>query len=55
MSKIFNAEISADCKPWRAPQLDVPEDVIFDYKLTDPEALSSKAGSLYWCSGHYIV
>ena len=32
MSKIINCEISEDCKPWHAPDLDVTNDSCYDYK-----------------------
>lgn len=37
MSNILNCKTSADCKPWRAPDLNVTEEIAFDYKLSDSE------------------
>lgn len=42
MSKIFSCEAIENCKPWQAPQLDISEDAIFDYKLTDPENITHR-------------
>lgn len=42
MSKILNCNDDGDCRPWRAPALDISEDVVFDYKLTDPEYLTHR-------------
>lgn len=43
MSKIFNCEVESDCRPWRAPALDVSEEEVFDYKLTEPEKLTHRS------------
>ena len=37
MSRILNCKTSADCKPWRAPDLNTTEERAFDYKLSDSE------------------
>ena len=37
MSRILNCKTSADCKPWRAPDLNTTEESAFDYKLSDSE------------------
>lgn len=43
MSRIFNCDISKDCKPWNAPNLDVVDDSEdYDFKLTDPETITHR-------------
>lgn len=32
MSKIINCEVSEDCKPWHAPDLDITNDSCYDFK-----------------------
>ena len=36
-TKIINCKTREDCKPWRAPNLNVSEESVFDYKLTETE------------------
>ncbi len=43
MSKVINCKSQQDCKPWRAPDFNVSEESIFDYKLTDPEKSSNRS------------
>jgi len=43
MSKIINCQTHKDCKPWRAPNLNVSEESVFDYKLTEPEKLTHRS------------
>jgi len=40
MSKIMNCKEQKDCKPWRAPVLDLAEEDIFDYKLSEAEKIT---------------
>jgi len=42
MSNISNCKTHENCKPWRAPDLDVSEELVFDYKLTDPEKITHR-------------
>ena len=35
MSSVLEDGCSAGCKPWRAPDLNISEEIAFDYKLTD--------------------
>lgn len=37
MSKILQCDVEENCKPWRAPDFNIAEEIAFDYKLTDPE------------------
>ena len=37
MSKIINCKERKDCQPWHAPVLDLSEEDVFDYKLSDAE------------------
>ncbi|VAW52178.1 hypothetical protein MNBD_GAMMA05-691 [hydrothermal vent metagenome] len=37
MSKIINCKERKDCQPWRAPVLNISEEDVFDYKLSDAE------------------
>ena len=40
MSKILNYKEQKDCKPWRAPVLDLAEEDVFDYKLSEVEKIT---------------
>jgi len=40
MSKIINCKERKDCQPWRAPVLDLSEEDVFDYKLSDAEKIT---------------
>jgi len=40
MSKILTCKEQKDCKPWRAPVLDLAEEDIFDYKLSEAEKIT---------------
>jgi len=42
MSNILSCKTNKDCTPWRAPDLDVSEELVFDYKLTDPEKITHR-------------
>jgi len=37
MSKIISCKERKDCQPWRPPVLDLSEEDVFDYKLSDAE------------------
>jgi flagellar assembly protein FliH len=43
MSKVLISKNREDCKPWRAPNLNVSEESVFDYKLTEPEKLTHRS------------
>lgn len=43
MSKIINCKTRQDCKPWHAPDFNISEESVFDYKLTDPEKLNHRS------------
>ncbi len=43
MSKVINCKTRDDCKPWRAPNLNVSEESVFDYKLTEPEQITHRS------------
>ncbi len=36
-TKVISCKTREDCKPWRAPNLNVSEESVFDYKLTEQE------------------
>ncbi len=40
MSKILRCKERKDCQPWRAPVLDISEEDVFDYKLSDAEKIT---------------
>jgi len=40
MSKIITCKERKDCQPWRAPVLDLSEEDVFDYKLSDAEKIT---------------
>ena len=40
MSKVLSSKEHKDCKPWRAPVLDVSEEAVFDYKLSETEKVT---------------
>ena len=40
MSKIISCKKREDCQPWRAPVLDLSEEDVFDYKLSDAEKIT---------------
>ncbi len=42
MSRIVNCKTDADCKPWRAPALDVINDNNYDYKVVNPETIGNR-------------
>jgi len=42
MSKVLNRDASESCKPWRAPDLNITEELAFDYKLTDPASITHR-------------
>ena len=42
MSKILSCDAKNECKTWQAPQLDLTEDINFDYKLTDPNNITHR-------------
>ena len=41
-SKIISCKTREDCKPWRAPNLNVSEETVFDYKLTETEKITHR-------------
>ena len=41
-TKIISSKTREDCKPWRAPNLNVSEESVFDYKLTEPEKITHR-------------
>jgi flagellar assembly protein FliH len=43
MSKVINSKSREDCKPWLAPNLNLSEESVFDYKLTEPEKLTHRS------------
>ncbi len=43
MSKVLSSKTREDCKPWRAPNLNVTEESVFDYKLTEPEKITHRS------------
>ncbi len=40
MAKVIDCISRKECKPWRAPEFNVVEETVFDYKLSDPEKLN---------------
>jgi len=42
MSRIINCNINEDCKPWRAPDLEVAEDDNYDFNLTGIESIKHR-------------
>jgi flagellar assembly protein FliH len=42
MSKVISSKTREDCKPWCAPNLNVSEESVFDYKLTEPEKITHR-------------
>jgi len=42
MSSVFKCDVPENCKPWHAPELNIKEEVAFDYKLTDPENVTHR-------------
>ena len=41
-TKVISSKTREDCKPWRAPNLNVSEESVFDYQLTDPEKITHR-------------
>ena len=42
-SKVISCKTRQQCKPWRAPDFNISEESVFDYKLTDPEILNHRS------------
>lgn len=42
MSRIISCEKPDDCKPWRAPDLDIGGDNKYDFKLVNPENITHR-------------
>jgi len=40
--KVIACKTPKDCKPWKAPDFNISEESVFDYKLTNPEILSHR-------------